>query len=116
VDGGGDEEDAAACAGWAGGRTVGGVGGGGVEEVREHGFDGVVGAEDVDVEYRFEGVGGEVGDGREEVAGCSGSGGGCWLGLVVLWEVFLHAEIDSAELLDTALHCFNQTFWVSHID
>jgi hypothetical protein len=47
-----------------------------VEEVGEAGFGGVVGAQDVDVDYGFEGVGGEVGDGGEEVAGCSGAVGG----------------------------------------
>ena len=47
--------------------------GGGGEEVGEGGFEGVVGAEHVDVHDRFEGVGGELGYGREEVACCSGA-------------------------------------------
>jgi hypothetical protein len=51
------------------------VGFGGYEEVRDDGFEGVVGAEDVDVDYRFEGVGGEFLEGGEEVACCAGAGG-----------------------------------------
>lgn len=80
MDGGGDEEEAAACAGAARGGTGGGVGGGGGKKVGEDGFDGVVGAEDVNVDDGFEGIEGEVGDGGEEVACCSGSGG-MWLGI-----------------------------------
>ena len=39
------------------------VAGGGGEEIGEGGFEGIVGAENVDVDDRFEGVGGELGDG-----------------------------------------------------
>ena len=68
----GDEDNAAACA--SGGVGVGvGVGGGGGDEVGESGFEGVVGAENVDVHDRFEGVGAELGDWGEEVAGCAGA-------------------------------------------
>ena len=41
----------------------------------EGGFEGVVGAEDVDVEDGFEGVGAELVDGGEEVACGSRAGG-----------------------------------------
>ncbi len=76
VDRGGDEDDAAASAERVGVQALGrvGVGAGGVEEVREGGFEGVVGAEDVDVDDGFEGVGGEGGEGGEEVACCAGAG------------------------------------------
>lgn len=71
----GDEDDAAAGAG--AGVGVGGlVLGGGFDEVRESGFEGVVGAEDVDVHDGFEGVGAELGDWGEEVAGCASAGKG----------------------------------------
>ena len=71
----GDEDNAAACA--SGGVGVGGfVGGGGGDEVGESGFEGVVGAENVDVHDGFEGVGAELGDWGEEVAGCTGAVGG----------------------------------------
>lgn len=73
VDCGGDEDDAAACAGGGGGEVGVFVGGGGVDEVREGGFEGVVGAEDVDVDDGFEGVGAELGDGGEEIACCAGA-------------------------------------------
>ena len=72
MDCGGDEDDAAACAG-IGGEVGVGVGVGGVEEVGEGGFEGVVGAEDVDVDDGFEGVGAELGDGGEEIACCAGA-------------------------------------------
>ena len=69
---GGDEDDAAACAGWGGGGVMGVfVGAGGGDEVGEGGFEGVVGAENVDVDDGFEGVGAELVDGGEEVACCS---------------------------------------------
>ena len=74
VDCGGDEDDAAACAGAGGGGDFGFVGGGGGDEVGEGGFEGVVGAEDVDVDDGFEGVGGELVDGGEEIACCAGAG------------------------------------------
>lgn len=48
--------------------------GGGLEEVREGGFGGVVGAQDVDVDDAFEGVGAQLQDGGEEVAGRSCAG------------------------------------------
>lgn len=63
MDGSGDEDDAAACAGGGGGFAVGVVRGGGGNEVREGGFERVVGAEDVDVHDRFESVGAELGYG-----------------------------------------------------
>ncbi len=56
-----DEEDAAAGAAGVGDEAVGAVQGGGVEEGGERGFEGVVGAEDVDVDDGFEGVGAELG-------------------------------------------------------
>ena len=68
----GDENDAAAGAA-AGVGVRGFVLGGGCDEVGESGFEGVVGAEDVDVHDGFEGVGAELGDGGEEVAGCAGA-------------------------------------------
>ena len=83
VDRGGDEEEAAAaCAG----------GGGGFQEVGQDGFDGVVGAEDVDVDHGFEGVGGELGEWGEEIACCSGAGGRKGgmvriLGVVLMWII-----------------------------
>jgi len=43
------------------GEAVGAVQGGGAEEGGERGFEGVVGAEDVDVDDGFEGVGAELG-------------------------------------------------------
>ena len=43
------------------------------EEVRESGFESVVGAEDVDVDDGFHGVGGKLRYGGEEVACCAGS-------------------------------------------
>lgn len=46
--------------GWLTGFTVGFVGRSGFDEVRDCGFEGVVGSEDVDVDYRFEGVGAEL--------------------------------------------------------
>lgn len=78
MDCGRDVDQAAAGAGGGGDNAVGevGVGGGGLEEVGEAGFGGVEGAEHVDVDYGFEGVGGEMGEWGEEVAGCSGSGRG----------------------------------------
>lgn len=53
----------------------------------ERGFEGVVGAEHVDVDDGFEGVGAALRDGREEVARGSGADGcapplvSCWLRL-----------------------------------
>ena len=47
--------------------------GSGVEQVRQRGFEGVVGAEDVDVYDAFEGVAGELGYGGEEIACCAGA-------------------------------------------
>ena len=73
VDCGGDEDDAAACADVGGGVDFGFVGGGGCDEVGQGSFEGVVGAEDVDVDDGFEGVGGELIDGGEEVACCAGT-------------------------------------------
>ena len=35
------------------------------------GFEGVEGADCVDVDYGFEGVGGEAGEGRDEVSCCA---------------------------------------------
>lgn len=55
MDCGGDEDDAA-----AGGGGGGGVFFGGGDEVGEGGFEGVIGAEDVDVHDGFEGVGAEL--------------------------------------------------------
>ena len=83
----GDENDAAAGAS-AGMGVRGFVLGGGCDEVGESGFEGVVGAEDVDVHDGFEGVGAELGDWGEEVAGCAGAvvGGsvnGRFLGVVL---------------------------------
>lgn len=81
MDRGGDEDDAASGALRGRVDAVGWVGRGGVEEVGETGFEGVVGAEDVDIYYGFEGVGRELGERGEEVACCSGSVGrkGVWL-------------------------------------
>ena len=45
----------------------------GGDDVWEGSFHGVVGAYDIDVYDRFEGVWGELGDGGEEVAGCAAS-------------------------------------------
>ena len=88
VECGGDVEDAAGGAvGWLGG--VGGYGGGGLsgegaggvvfgdggEEVGEGDFCGVVGAQKVDVHDGFHGVGGELGEGGEEIACCAGAVG-----------------------------------------
>lgn len=47
----------------------------GGQEVGEADFGGVVGAEEIDVDDRFHGVGGELGQRREEVACCAGAGG-----------------------------------------
>lgn len=74
MDGGRDEDDAAACAGGRGGFAVRVVGVCGGDELREGGFERVVGAEDVDVHDRFEGVGAELGYGGQEIACCSGAG------------------------------------------
>ena len=119
VDCSGDEDDAAAgAAGW-GRFAVGFVGGGGLDEVREGGFEGVVGAENVDVHDGFEGVGAELGDGRKEVAGCAGAGrnfcqwldrGGGWL-----WGD-LHYIVDSTELLDALLYGLLQALHVPDIN
>lgn len=50
--------------------------------MRDGGFDGVEGAEGVDVDYGFEGVGAEAGDGGDEVACCAGAVGGL-LGVIM---------------------------------
>lgn len=67
----GDEDYTAARGGCGGGVWVLFDGG---HEVGEGCFEGVVGAEDVNVDDGFEGVGGEGGYWREEVACCSGAG------------------------------------------
>ncbi len=69
----GDEDDTAAGAAGVGSFAVVLVFAGGFDEVGESGFEGVVGAEDVDVHDGFEGVGAELVDGGEEVACCSGA-------------------------------------------
>ena len=77
VDGGGDADDAAAGAA-LGGAVAGAVvwmAGGGFDEGWEAGFDRVVGADDIDVDYGFEGVGGELRHRGEEVACGTGAGG-----------------------------------------
>lgn len=72
MEGCGNEDDASA------GRGVGAIVGmflGGGEEVRDGRFQCVEGADGVDVEDGFEGIGGEAVDGRQEVARCTGTGG-----------------------------------------
>ena len=110
MDGRRDEEDAAAGTGGGGGGTVGGVGGGGGDEVGNGGFEGVVGAQDVDVHDGFEGVGAELVDGGEEVACCAGAGGFCQLGrkseAMSNWGIScLHHEINASQLPDAFVHC-----------
>ena len=59
-----------------GGRTgfsVGEVRARGGDQVRERGFQRVVGAQHVDVDDGFEGVGADLGDWGEEVAGGAGA-------------------------------------------
>lgn len=61
----------------------------------QHGFGGVVGAEHVDVDDGFEGVGGELGEGREKIACCAGAGGGKgggWLGFWVCQDGFSYMQ------------------------
>ena len=57
----------------------------------ECGFEGVVGAQDVDVDDGFHGVGTEGGDGGEEVACCAGATGrkalGMWLKGHCSWTI-----------------------------
>lgn len=118
VDCSGDEDDAAAgTAGW-GRFAVGFVGGGGLDEVREGGFEGVVGAENVDVHDGFEGVGAELGDGREEVAGCAGAERiFCqWLVLEVgLWGD-IHYIVYPSKLLNALLNGLLQALDVPDIN
>ncbi len=71
MDCGGDEDDPPPGAVGVRVEAGGGVERGGAEEVGEGCLQGVVGAQDVDVEDGFEGVGGEGEEGGEEVAGCS---------------------------------------------
>ena len=73
VDSRGDEDDAAAGAERVHVQALRrvGVALGGGEEGWESGFQGVVGAEHIDVDNGFEGVGGEGSDWGEEVACCS---------------------------------------------
>lgn len=102
-----DEDDAAAGAG-AGVDVRGFVLGGGCDEVGESGFEGVVGAEHVDVHDGFEGVGAELGDWGEEVAGCAGAvegvlsmvgfGGGIWGDV--------HYIVNPSKLLNALLYGF----------
>lgn len=65
-----DEDDAPAGGGVS---AVVWVQGGGLEEVGKGGFEGVKGADYVDVDYGFESVGGEAGERGEEVACCAGA-------------------------------------------
>lgn len=51
--------------------TTGAMGGGGADEMWECGFEGVVRAEDIDVDDGFHSVGGELGDGGEEISCCA---------------------------------------------
>lgn len=68
-----DEDYTAAGAVRAGRLAVGSVFFGGGDESGEGGFEGVVAAEDVDVDDGFESIRAELVDGCEEVACCAGS-------------------------------------------
>lgn len=68
-----DEDYTTARAGRAGCFAIGSVFFGGGGESGEGGFEGVVAAEDVDVDDGFESVGAELVDGGEEIACCAGS-------------------------------------------
>ena len=84
----------------------------------ESGFEGVVGAQHVDVHDGFESVGAELGDGREEVAGCSGAARIFyqWQVLVVgLWGG-IHHIVNFPELLDALLYGFLQALHVPDIN
>jgi hypothetical protein len=119
VQGGGDEDDAAARGGVCAGVLVGG---GGLEEVGERRFEGVVGAEDVDVDYGFEGVRGEAGEWGEEVACCAGTVGPISVSYPQIrcflddGENDVHNVVNSTELLDGPLSGCCERFNAADVD